>query len=74
MADRTVSVRLLADIGQYVGGMSKASAATISLGNAAAASSTKAKGGLDIARRGALLLGAAVVGGLGMGRKRRHGL
>ncbi len=66
MAERTVSVRLMADIGSYVAGMSKASAATLSLGNAATASSAQAKGGFDIASKGALLMGGAVVAGLGM--------
>lgn len=66
MADRTVSVRLQAEIGQYVSGMSKASAATMRLGDTATASSTKARSGFDMAGKGALLLGGAVVAGLGM--------
>ena len=66
MANRTVSVRLQAEIGQYVSSMSKASAATMRLGDDATASSAKANRGFDMAGKGALLLGGAVVAGLGM--------
>lgn len=66
MATRTVSVRLQAEIGQYVAGMSKASAATMRLGQDVTSSTGKAKGGFDLAGKGALLLGGAVVAGLGM--------
>lgn len=65
-SNRTVSVRLQAEIGQYVSGMSKASAATMRLGDSATTSSTKARAGFDMAGKGALLLGGAVVAGLGM--------
>jgi len=66
VANRTVSVRLQAEIGQYVSSMSKASAATMRLGDDATASSAKANRGFDMAGKGALLLGGAVVAGLGM--------
>jgi len=66
MANRTVSVRLQAEIGQYVSSMSKASAATMRLGDDATASSAKANRGFDMAGKGALLLGGAVVAGLGL--------
>jgi len=66
MTNRVVSVALRAEIGQYVSSMSKAAAVTMRVGDAATASGTKAKSGFDIAGKGALLLGGAVVAGLGM--------
>ena len=66
MATRTVSVNLVANIGQYVSGMNKAAGATMRLGETSSASTKKAQGGFDAASKGALVMGAAVVGGLGM--------
>lgn len=66
MANRTVSVRLLADIGQYVGGMNTAAAATMRLGAAATANTDKAKAGFDVAGKGALIMGGAVAGGMAL--------
>lgn len=63
---RTVSVNLVANIGQYVSGMNTAAAATSRLGDSATASTKKAQSGFDVAGKGALLMGAAVVGGMAM--------
>jgi hypothetical protein len=64
MSNRTVSVRLQAEIGSYVTGMARAATATKSLGDSAAVSTKKAKAGFDLAGKGALLLGGAVAGAL----------
>lgn len=66
MANRTVSVNLVANVGQYVSGMSKASAATMRLGDDAATNSKKAQGGFDLAGKGALIMGGLAVAGIGM--------
>jgi TP901 family phage tail tape measure protein len=66
VANYTVSTRLIADVGQYVGGMNTAATATARLGESAALSTTRARSGFDIAGKGALLMGAAVVGGVGI--------
>lgn len=66
MANRTVSVNLVASIGQYVSSMSKAAAVTSQVGDTATATGAKAKSGFDLAGKGALLMGGAVVAGLGM--------
>jgi hypothetical protein len=66
VANRTVSVRLVAEVGQYVSGMSTAAAATMRLGDTADKSTAKAKGGFDLANKSALIMGGAVVAGLGM--------
>jgi len=66
VATRTVSVNLVANVGQYVGGMNKAAGATLRLGETSSASTKKAQGGFDLASKGALVMGAAVVAGLGM--------
>jgi TP901 family phage tail tape measure protein len=66
VANRTVSVVLQAEIGQYVSGMTKAAVATKGLGESADASTKKANKGFDLAGRGAALfglgVGAALVG------------
>jgi TP901 family phage tail tape measure protein len=65
MANRTVSVALRAEIGQYVAGMSQASAATMRLGESAKASQASASKSFDLAGKGALLMGGAIAAGLG---------
>jgi TP901 family phage tail tape measure protein len=64
MANRTVSVLLQAEIGQYVSGMTKAAAATKGLGETAETTSTRANKGFDLAGRGAQLFGLAAAGAL----------
>jgi TP901 family phage tail tape measure protein len=64
VANRTVSVILQAEIGQYVSGMTKAAAATKGLGETAETTSTKANKGFDLAGRGAQLFGLAAAGAL----------
>jgi TP901 family phage tail tape measure protein len=66
VANRTVSVALRAEIGQYVAGMSKASAATMRLGESAKASQTSANKSFDMAGKGAVIMGGAIVAGLGL--------
>jgi TP901 family phage tail tape measure protein len=65
MANRTVSVALRAEIGQYVAGMSQASAATMRVGESAKASQTQASKHFDMAGKAGLLMGGAIVAGLG---------
>jgi TP901 family phage tail tape measure protein len=66
MANRVVSVALRADVGSYIAGLGQASAATKSLGTTAETTAGKTKGGFDLAGKGALIMGGAVVAGLGM--------
>ena len=66
MANRTVAVRLQAEVGQYVSGMSKAAAATMRVGDTATTAGARAKSGFDLAGKGGLLMGGAVVAGLGV--------
>ena len=66
MANRTVSVALKAEIGQYVAGMSKASAATMRVGEAARDSQATASKHFDLAGKAGLVMGGLVVAGLGM--------
>jgi hypothetical protein len=53
VANRTVSVILQAEIGQYVSGMTKAAVATKGVGESADMTSKKASKGFDLAGRGA---------------------
>jgi hypothetical protein len=64
VANRTVSVVLQAEIGQYVSGMTKAAVATKSVGESADVTAKKAHKGFDLAGRGAMLFGASVAGAL----------
>jgi TP901 family phage tail tape measure protein len=64
MANRTVSVILQAEIGQYVSGMTKAAVATKGVGESADMTSKKASKGFDLAGRGAQLFGLAAAGAL----------
>jgi hypothetical protein len=64
VANRTVSVVLQAEVGQYVSGMTKAAVATKGVGDVADTSTKKASKGFDLAGRGALLFGGAVAGAL----------
>jgi TP901 family phage tail tape measure protein len=64
VANRTVSVLLQAEIGQYVSGMTKAAIATKSVGDSAEVSTKKASKGFDLAGRGAQLFGLAAAGAL----------
>jgi hypothetical protein len=66
VANRTVAVQLKAEIGQYVAGMSQASAATMRLGESAKTSQATASKHFDLAGKGALIMGGAIVAGLGM--------
>jgi len=66
VANRVVSVALRAEIGQYMAGMAQAAGATKGLGETADVTGKKAKSGFDIASKGALLMGGAVVAGLGL--------
>lgn len=66
MANRTVSVNLVASIGQYVSSMNKAAAATMQLGDSADKSAAKTKTGFDLAGKGALIMGGAIAGGMAM--------
>jgi hypothetical protein len=66
VANRTVSVALKAEIGQYVAGMTQASAATKGLGESAKASQAQASKHFDLAGKGALIMGGAIVAGLGL--------
>jgi TP901 family phage tail tape measure protein len=66
VANRTVSVALKAEIGQYVAGMSKASAATMRVGEAARDSQAQASKHFDLAGKAGLVMGGLVVAGLGM--------
>jgi TP901 family phage tail tape measure protein len=66
VANRTVSVALRAEIGQYMAGMTQAAAATKGLGETADASAKRTRSGFDLASKGALLMGGAVVAGIGM--------
>lgn len=66
MATRTVSVKLQAEVGQYVAGMGQAAAATKGMGDTATRTSATATRGFDLAGKGALVFGGAVVAGLGM--------
>src|SRR4051812_9228084 len=69
MASRTVSVALVADVGQYQSAMVKAAATTKSVGESATTAGTKAQRGFEAAGRGAALLGAVAAGGLVLGLK-----
>jgi TP901 family phage tail tape measure protein len=69
VADRVVSVRLQAEIGQFVSGMNTAAATTMRLGESATKSSAQAKSGFDLAGKGALLMGGVVAGGFAMAAK-----
>src|SRR5215217_8625211 len=66
MASRTVSVNLVANIGQYVSSMNTAAGATTRLGDTAETTTKRTSGGFDLAGKGALLMGAAVAGGMAM--------
>jgi TP901 family phage tail tape measure protein len=71
---RTVSVNLVANIGQYVSGMNAAARATLRLGESTTRSSKQAQTGFGLASKGALVMGAAVVAGLGTGHQQVDGL
>jgi TP901 family phage tail tape measure protein len=66
VANRTVSVNLVANIGQYVSGVNAAAGATTRLGASATESTRSARSGFDLASKGAVLMGAAVVGGMAL--------
>lgn len=66
VANRTVSVALVADVGRYVSGMTTAAAATKGLGESVDTTTKKSTTGFDMAGKGALLLGGAVVAGMGL--------
>jgi TP901 family phage tail tape measure protein len=66
MASRTVLVKLVAETGAYTAGLSKASAATMQLGEQAGATGKASKDSYDLAGKSALVMGGLVVAGLGM--------
>lgn len=69
MANRTVSVALVADVGQYQSAMVRAAATTKGVGDSATVAGDKARRGFDMAGRSAALLGAVAAGGLALGLK-----
>jgi TP901 family phage tail tape measure protein len=64
VADRVVSVRLQAEIGQYVAGMGKAAASTKAVGSSAEQSGKRSKSAFDLAGKGATLFGLGAAGAL----------
>jgi TP901 family phage tail tape measure protein len=64
VANRTVSVIMQAEIGNYVSGMAKAAVATKSVGETAERSAKQSQRGFDLAGRGAALFGIAAAGAL----------
>jgi len=70
ISTRTVSVRLQAEIGQYVSGMSKAAAATMRVADSGKKAQESSSKGFDVAGKGALIFGGAVVAGLGLAIKK----
>ena len=62
MSVRSVSVRLQAQVGEYVAGLQRAKTATGDFRNELAVSARKGKGDLDAVARGAIIMGTALVG------------
>lgn len=69
MANRTVSVALVADVGQYQSAMVRAASSTRSVGTSATAASAQAQRGFAAAGQGARLLQVAAAGAAGIGLK-----
>src|SRR5687768_6668613 len=69
VADRSVVVRLRAEIGQYVAGMQKAKAETQQFGRELTGQGKTAKADLDNIGRGALIMAAGAAAGFGMAAK-----
>jgi hypothetical protein len=69
VANRTVSVALVADVGQYQSAMIRAASTTKGVGTAATTAGTQAQRGFATASQGARLLQAALVGGVALGLK-----
>src|SRR5690349_22508870 len=62
MANRTVSVALVADVGQYQSAMVRAASATQTVGESADVAGSKARRGFEAAGKGGALL-AGIIGG-----------
>jgi cell wall-associated NlpC family hydrolase len=69
VANRTVSVALVADVGSYVSSMNKAATATEGVGGAAEKSGSRIRGGFDMAGKGAVILGGLMAGTVALGVK-----
>lgn len=69
MANRTVSVALVADVGQYQSAMTRAAATTRTVGDNATTAGTRAERGFAAAGKGAVLLGGLAGGALTIGLK-----
>lgn len=69
MADRTVSVRLQANVADYMTKMSAAGKATGDLANKVDTATGKSKQGFDIIGRSALVMGGAALAGFGIAVK-----
>ena len=69
MASRTVSVALVADVGQYQSAMVRAASSTKAVGASATTAGEQANRGFQAAGQGVRLLQAALVGGLALGLK-----
>ena len=69
MANRTVSVDLVANVGSYQSAMVRAASSTRAVGDSAITAGTRAQRGFDMARSGAVLLGGVMAGGLALGLK-----
>lgn len=69
MANRTVAVSLIANVGGYISGIARASAATQGLGNSADQASRRVQSNFGAMSKGAALLGGAMAVGLGLAVK-----
>jgi hypothetical protein len=69
VANRTVSVKLIADVASYQSSMQKAAAVTKDVGDKAEDSGSRIGRGFDRAKAGAVLLGGVLVGGVALGLK-----
>jgi hypothetical protein len=67
VANRTVSVALVADVGRYQSAMTQAAVATKKVGTDASEAGSKAQRGFDLAGRGATILGGVLAGGVALG-------